>query len=91
MSHNELLKLLTDMQELRRMADEIDKEIHILQNHIQAHMGAVNADQLVCGPFSITWKPVETVRINSAALKHDLPEIWERYRTVSSSMRFTVR
>lgn len=89
MSNNELLKRLTELQELRRMQDELSTEIEAIQDEIKTAMGQI--EQITVGCFKVTWKPVTTSRIDTAALKKELPEIAERFSKTSTVKRFTVQ
>lgn len=88
MSNSELLATITNLQELRRMREELDAEIEAEQDKIKAHMG--DAETLLAGPYKITWKPVTTQRIDSAALKKAFPELAEQYTKTTTTRRFSV-
>lgn len=88
MSISELIATVTDLQELRRMREELDAEIDALQDKIKAHMG--DDERVTAGPYKITWAPVTTRRIDTKALTKDHPEIAEAYTTTTTTRRFTV-
>lgn len=89
MSNNELLKRLTELQELRRMQDELSAEIEALQDAIKTAMG--ETEQITVGCFRVSYKHVTTSRIDTAALKKELPEIAERFSKINTVRRFTVQ
>lgn len=90
MTTNELEKKVNDLRELRRMADELSAEITAIEDAIKADMTAKNTDSLFGASFKITWKEVVSNRLDSKALKSDLPELYERYSKATSSRRFIV-
>lgn len=89
MSTAEIIAKLTNLQELKRMAEELSAEIEAAQDEIKSIMGA--AEELSAGAFRVTWKPVTTSRIDTAALKKELPDIAERYTTKATTRRFIVK
>ena len=88
MSSNELSSKVTELMELKRMQEELNAEIEAVQDAIKAFMG--ETEQITVGVFKVTWKPVTTNRIDTAALKKELPEIAERFSKTSITRRFTV-
>lgn len=91
MATNEIIKKLTELTELRRMADELNAEIEAIQDAIKAHMTEADTDTLTAGTFKVTWKAVTSVRIDTAALRNDLPEVWQEYGKTTTIRRFSVR
>lgn len=89
MSTAEIIAKLTNLQELKRMAEELSAEIEAAQDEIKAIMGT--AEELSAGAFKVTWKPVTTSRIDTAALKKELPGIAAKYTTQSTTRRFAVK
>jgi len=90
MAINEIIRKLNELSELRRMADELNAEIEAIQDEIKAHMTAEETDTLTAGAFKVTWKAVTSTRIDTAALRKDLPEIWQEYGKTSTTKRFSV-
>ena len=90
MATNEIIRKLNELSELRRMADELNAEIEAIQDEIKAHMTAEETDTLTAGAFKVTWKAVTSTRIDTAALRKDLPEIWQEYGKTTTTRRFSV-
>ena len=90
MATNEIITKLTELAELRRMAEELNAEIDAIQDAIKAHMTEVDADTLTAGAFKVTWKPVTSTRIDITALRKDLPEVWQEYGKTTTTRRFNV-
>lgn len=88
MSQQEIVATVTELQELRRMQEELETAIEAAQDKIKAHMG--DAEELTAGAFKVTWKPVTSARLDSAALKKALPEIAERFTKTTTTRRFMV-
>ena len=77
-----------ELQELKRMREELDMEIEAAQDAIKAAMG--DAESITAGAYKITWKPVTSSRLDGKALKAALPEIAERFTVTSTVRRFCV-
>ena len=90
MSMNELESKVSELRELRRMADELAAEIAATEDELKAYMTANNADELHGPSFKITWKAVTSSRLDSKALKVAAPELWERFTKTTTSRRFIV-
>ena len=90
MSITELDSKVKDLRELRRMAEELDGEIEAVQDTIKAKMTARGTEEAHGTDWRITWKPVTNERLDSKALKADLPEVATRYLRQSTARRFVV-
>ena len=88
MSMNEMEAKVTELRELRRMADDLAAEIGALEDDLKAYMAANNADELHGPSFKITWKPITSSRLDSKALKTAAPELWERFTKTVTTRRF---
>ena len=90
MSISELDMKVKELRQLKRMADELAGEIEALQDGIKAHMTEQDTDTLTGTDWKITWKAVTSNRMDTTALKKELPDIAARYTKASVSRRFTL-
>ena len=90
MSINELTAKVTELRELRRMAEELDAEIAAVQDSIKEHMTAQGVDELRGTDYKITWRSITSTRFDSKALRAELPEIAERFTRTTTTKRFTL-
>ena len=90
MINTEIQSKVYDLRELRRMAEELQGEIDAITDAIKAHMDATGADELTGADYKITWKPVTSARLDTAALRKALPEIAERFSKTTTSCRFVL-
>ena len=88
MSIMEMAAKAQELQELKRMWEELDAEIEAAQDAIKAAMG--DSDSVTAGAYKITWQPVTTTRLDAKALKAALPEIAARFTITSTARRFCV-
>ena len=90
MATNELISKLTELADLRKMADDLNAEIEAIQNEIKVHMTENETDSITAGQFKVTYKEVTSTRIDTTALRKDLPEIWQEYGKTTTTRRFNV-
>lgn len=79
---------IRELQELKRMREELEDEITALEDAIKADMG--EREELTAGAYKVTWKPVSSRRIDTAAMKKALPEVCERFMKETVVRRFCV-
>lgn len=77
-----------ELLELKRMREELDAEITAAEDTIKAAMG--DEETLTAGAYKVTWKPVTSSRIDTAALKKALPEIAAAYTKATTCRRFCI-
>lgn len=90
MSTNELTSTLEELKELQLMQEEIAAEIDALRDTIKAEFAARQTDTIIAGCHKATYKPVTSRRLDSKALKAELPELASRFTTASTTMRLTI-
>jgi len=89
MSIQELENTVHELQELRRMKEELENEISALEDAIKSEMG--DREQLTVGTYRIDWKTVITSRLDTTALKKALPDIAEWFMKQTTTRRFCIR
>lgn len=89
MSNQELTARVNELQELKRMQEELNAEIDALQDTIKAAMG--DNEMIIAGAWKVTYKAVTSTRIDTTALKKDLPDVAARYSKTSTCKRFTIQ
>lgn len=88
MSENELKIKIRLLRELQRTAEEAQAEAEALKDEIKAIMG--DSEELRAGEYKVTWKPVESSRLDTAALKKAMPDLVERFTKTTTTRRFIV-
>ena len=79
-----------ELRELRQMANELAAEIEAIESEVKAEMSARNVDTLTGTDWRIAWKSVTSSRLDTAALKRELPELAERFTRQTTVRRFVV-
>lgn len=90
MSIKELEAKAQTLKELQRLQEELEAEITSAQDEIKAIMTEQGKDTITAGAFKITWKPVTSSRLDTSALKKELPELAARFTKETTSRRFIV-
>ena len=77
MSNQEIITKLQELQEYKRLRDEIDAAIEAAQDAIKAAMG--DTETAVYGQYKVTYKAITQNRVDTTALKRELPDVAARY------------
>ena len=88
MSTQDIERKIKLLREMQRMAGEAQAEAEALKDEIKAIMG--DSEELTAGEYKITWKPVESSRIDTAALKKALPELAAQFTKTATIRRFCI-
>lgn len=79
-----------ELRELRRMQEELAAEIEAIQDELKDHMDAHGMDTLLGFNWKVTWKPVTSSRLDTTALKKELPDIAARFMKQTTARRFVL-
>lgn len=90
MSIIELDSKVKELRELRHMAEELAAEIEAIQDTIKAHLDGQGMDTITGSDWKITYKTINSSRINTTALSKALPDVAERFTRQTSSRRFVL-
>lgn len=88
MSEKQITAKIRQLRELQALIDEAQQEAEAIKDEIKAHMG--DTDELRAGEYKVTWKFVESTRLDTKALKAALPELVERFTNTVTTRRFCV-
>ncbi len=88
MSVYEPEKKIRELRELQSLIDEAEQEAEAIRDTIKAQME--DKEELRAGKYKVTWKVITSSRLDTAALKKELPEIANRYIKVTTTLRFCV-
>lgn len=88
MSINEMEATVRELRQLQALIDEAQSEAEALKDAIKAAMG--DRETIQAGEYKITWKPVTSARIDTAALRKALPDVAERFTKEATARRFCV-
>lgn len=88
MSIIEIESKVRELRQLQALIEEAQAEAEAIKDSIKAVMG--DSDAIQAGEYKITWKPVKTARIDTAALKKALPEVAAHFTKETTTRRFCV-
>lgn len=90
MSTDTMNEKVKELRELKRMQEELAAEIEAIQDELKFHMDAHGMDTLLGFDWKVTWKSVTSNRLDSTALKKELPDIAARFMKQSNVRRFVL-
>ena len=88
MAMDNLNALMREIAEYTRMAEEIAATLDSLKDILKKHMEENGLDSIAGGEHKASYKAVTSSRIDTTALKRDLPEIAARYTKTTETRRF---
>ena len=88
MSTLEMVNACREWRELKRMAEEIAAEMDSIADQIKNEMG--DRETMTAGEYKINYKTVISSRLDSTALKKELPDIAARFTKMSEYRRFQI-
>lgn len=88
MSTSEIAAKVRELRELQALIEEATQEAEAIKDAIKAQMGA--AEELRAGEYRITWRPVTSARLDTAALRKALPDVAQAFTRQTTTRRFVV-
>lgn len=81
-------EIMSELAQYIRMQEEAAAMVESLKDQLKKHMDAAGVDTLAGSEHKATYKAVTSTRIDTAAIKKDLPEIAEKYTRTTETRRF---
>lgn len=78
------------LQELEAQQKALEAEADAIRSELKAELEELQVEELKTKNFIIRWKEIISSRLDSKALKAELPEIFQKYSKQTSCRRFTV-
>lgn len=88
MTTQEIVSKVKELRELQALIEEAQAEAETIKDAIKANMGG--SDVLLAGEYKITWKAVESRRLDTAALRKALPELAAQFTKTTTVRRFCI-
>lgn len=88
MNMNELESKCRELRQLQALIEEAQAEAEAIKDALKAAMG--DSESVQAGEYKITWKPVATARIDTAALKKQMPQLVAAFTKETTVRRFCV-
>lgn len=81
--------IMKELAEYIRMQEEAAAMVEALKDQIKERMTAAGVESLAGSEHKATYKAVTSSRVDTTALKKELPEIAARYTKMTTARRFT--
>ena len=88
MSMNEIEAKCKELRQLQNLIAEAEQEAEAIKDQLKAHMG--DNEELLAGEYMVTWRPVKSSRLDTAALRKAVPELAEKFTIRTTTRRFCV-
>lgn len=82
-------QIMSELAQYIRVQEEAAAMVEALKDQLKAQMQAAGVDTLAGAEHKATYKAVTICRVDTTALKKDLPEIAARYTKTTETRRFT--
>ena len=90
MSSKDVENKARELQELKRMKEELEAEITSLEDEIKAEMTARDTDSITAGAYKIKWTVYESARFDSTRFKKEHAELAAQYTKTMTTRRFSI-
>lgn len=81
---------VADLKKLRAQRDELDAKIEILEKSIKDEMTSQNKYEFSGEGWKVTWKMVQSNRFDQSSFKEAHPKLFEQFKKLSESRRFSI-
>lgn len=81
--------IMRELAEYIRMQEEAAAMVESLKDQLKERMTAAGVDSLAGSEHKATYKAVTSSRVDTAAIKRDMPEVAARYTKTTTTLRFT--
>lgn len=88
MSTHELESKVRELRQLQALIEEAQAEAEAIKDAIKVIMG--ESEELRAGEYRVSWRPVKSSRLDTAALRQALPDIAQAFTRETITRRFVV-
>ena len=81
--------IMAELAQYIRMQEEAAAMVESLKDQLKERMTAAGVESLAGSEHKATYKAVTSSRVDTTALKKELPEIAARYTKTTTTRRFT--
>lgn len=90
MERAEMINKVRELKELKAMAEELTAEISTIEDLLKAEMVERGTEEITVDVFKVRYTTVTSNRIDTTAIKKEMPEIAAKYTKQSITKRFSV-
>ena len=77
-----------ELRDIQSMIDELTAEAEAIKDTIKAKMVEVGDDEISGNGWKATWHTVTSNKLDTKALKAEVPDVYKRYIKASTTSRF---
>ena len=81
--------IMAELAQYIRMQEEAAAMVESLKDQLKERMTAAGVESLAGSEHKATYKAVTSYRVDTTALKKELPEVAARYTKTTTTRRFT--
>lgn len=81
--------IMAELAQYIRMQEEAAAMVESLKDQLKERMTAAGVESLAGSEHTATYKTVTSSRVDTAAIKRDMPEVAARYTKTTTTRRFT--
>ena len=90
MNTKDLLAKVRALKELEMLIAEAESEMDAIKDEFKEELQTRNVEDIAVDVFKVRFKSVTSSRVDTTALKKELPEIAERFLKISTTRRFSI-
>lgn len=90
MSTNDLQTKVTELKDLKALAEELQTEITAIEDELKAECIKQGAEELQAGIFKVRYKAVSSNRFDTKAFKLAHSDLYEQFTKQTKGYRFSV-
>ena len=87
----EINENVRELQELRRMKEELEAEITAIEDVLKQHMKDTGVYEIDALTGKVTWLEAVSNRFDSTAMKKELPDLYKRFCKEVSTRYFRLQ
>ena len=91
MTDRQMNNRVAKLQDLENQYKELEKSIELLKDELKAALAENGEEVHDTGSYLIKYQSIVSNKLDSTALKKDLPDVYSKYTKESSYKRFTVK
>lgn len=80
--------IMAELAQYIRMQEEAAAMVESLKDQLKERMSAAGVESLAGSEHKATYKAVTSSRVDTAAIKRDMPEVAARYTKTTTTRRF---
>ena len=90
MSNEKILEMVRTYKELSVFVKQIEEEIEAVKQSVIDELNKRQVNELIVDVFTIRYTSYTTSRIDSQAIKRELPEIAAKFTQMTEAKRFSI-